>query len=51
MKYSKQPKGQKPLPGVCPAGVRDDIPRRQSLPCPDEGSLEEARRWQQEHIQ
>lgn len=38
-------------PVVCPAGQRDDIPRRLGLPCPNTQSLEEEYRWQQEHIQ
>ena len=38
-------------PVVCPAGQRDDIPRRLGLPCPDEHSLEEEYRWRQTHIQ
>lgn len=51
MKTDGKQQQRKPLPGVCPAGVRDDLPRPQNLPCPDAGSLEEERRWQQEHIQ
>ncbi len=38
-------------PVVCPAGQRDDIPRRLNMPCPDEASLEEEYRWREEHIQ
>ena len=38
-------------PVVCPAGQRDDIPRRLNMPCPDAESLEEEYRWREEHIQ
>lgn len=49
MSYGKKarPHRQK----VCPAGMRDDIPRHLNMPCPDEQSLEEEYQWRQEHIQ
>ena len=47
----KQETEKRIQPVVCPAGVRDDIPRHLNLPCPDEHSLEEEYQWRQEHIQ
>ena len=38
-------------PVVCPAGQRDDIPRRLNMPCPDAESLEEEYRGREEHNQ
>ena len=47
----KRKKDEHIQPVVCPAGVRDDIPRHLNLPCPDAQSLEEEYRWRQEQIQ
>ena len=50
-KQKGKTRAQELQPRVCPAGQRDDIPRRLNLPCPDAESLEEAYRWREEHIQ
>lgn len=47
----KQKKTQWIQPVVCPAGMRNDIPRPLNLPCPDRQSLEEEYQWRREHIQ
>lgn len=51
-KDGKKTKGKEHIqPVISPAGMRDDIPRRLNLPCPDPHSLEEEYRWRQTHIQ
>lgn len=48
----KKKSGKKPVqPAVSPAGVRADRLRPGNIPVPDRDSVEEERRWQEEHIQ
>lgn len=48
----KEKSGKKPTqPVVSPAGVRADRLRPGNIPMPGRDSVEEERRWQEEHIQ
>lgn len=47
----KQKKKHSTAPVISPAGMRQDSRKPGNVPAPDRESVEEERRWQEEHIQ